>query len=261
MKYKKTNRSFLNQYCNWDGLESIFLSFDIDWAPDFILEDLANLLESTNATFMLTHDSKFTRVLEKNFSVGTHPNLRTGSSQGKDIHECINFYKENNLSKFTLNRFHVLGFAYPDIVALSREGLKLDSSSLYLNHHYLTPHMQKEIDVISAPYFWEDGMRLNNRINHNDSYIDFECPGLKIFDFHPIDIYLNTFSIEQRNEFKDSFNSVNDATEDTARKFVNKKFHGTRDILIELLNMKKTNKLKIYDLDHLNIAFRDTLNN
>ena len=46
---------------------------------------------------MLTHDSKFTRVLEKNFSVGTHPNLRTGSSQGKDIHECINFYKENKL--------------------------------------------------------------------------------------------------------------------------------------------------------------------
>ena len=260
VKYNnKKYNDFLRAYCNWEKLESIFLSFDIDWAPDFILKDLRNLLDETNASFMVTHDSQYTRELENIFSVGTHPNLRKGSSQGDDIFECIDFYKSNNLSRFTINRFHVLGFAYPDVVALSQEGLKLDSSSLFLNHHFITPHYQEEIDVISAPYFWEDGMRLNNRTSYDDSFIDFECPGLKIFDFHPIDIFLNTFSIEQRNEFKNSFDSVNDATEDEAKKFVNSKIHGTRDILKELIQMKNLGKFKIYDLDFLNDRFRELL--
>ena len=255
----KEYKDFINEICNWDTLESIFLSFDVDWAPDYMLDDLINLLGDAPATFFITHNSKCVRKIEDNYSVGTHPNLSKGSSQGDGIDQCIEFFKKKKLSKFTLNRFHILGFSYRDLVALSKEGLELDSSSLFLNHHYLTPHFQNELNIVNAPYFWEDGMRLNNKVSYNDSFINYNCPGLKIFDFHPIDIYLNTYSIEHRNEFKFSFDSVINAKKGDAEKFINKSHRGTRDILIELLEKRKRNEFKIYDLGFLNNRFRDIL--
>lgn len=256
---KKLDKDFLKKYCNWNALETIFLSFDIDWAPDYMLEDLTNLLGNTKATFMLTHKSDMSTEIQKSFSTGTHPNLCKGSSQGEDITQCIDFFKKNKLSDLKLNRFHVLGFSYRDLVSLSEEGLELDSSSLFLNHHYLLPHYQEELNIINAPYFWEDGMRLNNKVDYEDEYIDFNCPGLKIFDFHPIDIYLNTYSIDHRNSFKNSVKSVSEASKNHSETFINKSIYGTRDILKKLLTMRNQGKFIVEDLSFLNSTFRETL--
>ena len=106
-KENKEYKDFLQEFCNFNSLQTIFLSFDVDWAPDYMLEDLINILGKTSATFMITHDSKCVRQIEENFSIGTHPNLSKGSSQGEGIDECIEFYKSNKLSSFSLNRFHI----------------------------------------------------------------------------------------------------------------------------------------------------------
>ena len=55
--------------------------------------------------------------------------------------------------------------------------------------------------MIIAPYFWEDGYTFQQKFM-DDDIIDWETKGLKIFDFHPLDIYLNTTSKVQRDNFK-----------------------------------------------------------
>ena len=74
-----------------------------------------------------------------------------------------------------------------------------------------------------------------------------------------IDVYLNTYSIEQRNNFKKSFKSVINATKTESEKFVNNKFFGTRDILIDLLNREKKGDFEIQDLNSLNTYMRNSL--
>ena len=252
-------RNFLKKCCNWDSIETVFLSFDVDWAPDFMLFDLMEILSNTKATFMHTHKSKGVDECIKNFSAGTHPNLSPGSDQGNSIEEIINFFNENKLHNFALNRFHVLGFSYPDLVKLSKAGLKLDSSTLLFNQHHIAPNYNQALDLISVPYFWEDGVRLTHKPNDKEYSINLIDPGCKVLDFHPIDIYLNTYSMEQRNTFKKSFKSVIDATEAETEKFVNKKFYGTRDILIDLLKNRKNGIFEIQDLDFLNKYTREVI--
>ncbi len=254
-KYK----DFLNKCCNWNATETVFLSFDVDWAPDFMLTDLMELLSNSKATFMHTHQSDIVKELINNFSSGIHPNLSNGSDQGKNIDEVINFFKNNQFDDFTLNRFHILGFSYPDLVRLSQEGLKLDSSTILFNQHHIVPSHNQAIDLISIPYFWEDGLRLTHNPKEQEHLIDFENPGCKVLDFHPIDVYLNTYSIEQRNNFKKSFKSVINATKTESEKFVNNKFFGTRDILIDLLNREKKGDFEIQDLNFLNTYMRNSL--
>ncbi|MEL6814726.1 MAG: hypothetical protein AAFP03_07920, partial [Cyanobacteria bacterium J06598_3] len=52
---------FLDTYCNWKQLNTIHLTFDIDWAPDFMIASVMSLLESyeAKASFFLTHPSEF----------------------------------------------------------------------------------------------------------------------------------------------------------------------------------------------------------
>ena len=45
--------------------------------------------------------------------------------------------------------------------------------------------------LIKVPYFWEDDIHCHMQLN--DSIESIACkPGLRVFDFHPIHVFLNT---------------------------------------------------------------------
>ena len=78
MKYKTDHvltKEFLHDFCNWGKGRSICITVDIDWAPDYMLEDVAKLLEDVSPTFFATHDSPKSRELSKIFDFGIHPNV------------------------------------------------------------------------------------------------------------------------------------------------------------------------------------------
>ena len=56
-------------------------------------------------------------------------------------------------------------------------------------------------NLIRVPYFWEDDTHiLYKDINSVDYYLN--TPGLKVFDFHPIHIYLNTEDLNRYEKIK-----------------------------------------------------------
>ncbi len=256
MKLKK-NKSFLNNFCNFNKLNNLMLSFDIDWAPEFMIEDLLDITDKVNLTIFNTHNSNILKTIDKKrISLGIHPNLQRNSSQGTDDFKVKNYVKKIGNMKYL--RFHLLGHSYRDLKFFAKEGAKIDSSTLLINQNYLSPLYHPDIDLVRVPYVWEDGMTLNFKTNIRKS-LDLYSPGLKILDFHPIDIYLNTSNIEQRNKFKKLYSSVLDVPKQEAEKFINKKNYGIRNFLIDILELIRVKKIKTSNFNELNYEFRKNI--
>jgi len=75
--------------------KEIAITLDVDWAPDFVIEDVAELLinSSVRATWFVTHASSAIDDLRKRpdlFELGIHPNFLPGSTQGADVDSVLN---------------------------------------------------------------------------------------------------------------------------------------------------------------------------
>ncbi len=64
---------------NKNYTDTIFLTFDIDWACDGVLADTIDMVEQADicATWFVTHDTPLLNRLRKNpkFELGIHPNF------------------------------------------------------------------------------------------------------------------------------------------------------------------------------------------
>lgn len=256
--FNATQQDFLNENCNYDAKETIFLSFDIDWVPDYMLQFTADLVSHLDVSFMHTHASPVCAKIVEHFPSGIHPNIQKNSDQGETIDDSIKFLSNLGVS-FETCRFHVLNYGYPDLIKLSERGTKLDSSNILFNGKNIIPTYHHDLDMILAPYFWEDGIYLRGKdLRGSQNIIDWETPGLKIFDFHPLDIYLNTSSMNQRNIFKQSVRKLQDTEEKFSRPFINNTANfGSRDILLDLISKEKKGEITIKSLETLNNEFRE----
>ena len=75
---------------------ALVLSFDIDWAPDFAIDAVAQKLisRSVKATWFVTHLSPaISRLAERPdlFELGIHPNFLPGSDHGGSPAEVLAF--------------------------------------------------------------------------------------------------------------------------------------------------------------------------
>ena len=74
------------------------LTFDIDWAPDYMILHCLELIESAGykATFFATHSTPLNKeIVDRGHNLGIHPNFLPGSSQGSNVEEviseCLNY--------------------------------------------------------------------------------------------------------------------------------------------------------------------------
>ena len=74
---KKIKEIKVNDQSTWK--QHVFLTFDTDWAKDFIIEDTINILlkYNLNATFFATGMSSLIKELlySTSFEIGIHPNF------------------------------------------------------------------------------------------------------------------------------------------------------------------------------------------
>ena len=74
-------------------MSPILVTLDIDWAPDWMVEDVVERLvrAGVRATLFATHDSPLLRSLEGNseIEIGLHPNFLPGSSHGSTPEEIF----------------------------------------------------------------------------------------------------------------------------------------------------------------------------
>lgn len=220
--------------------DKIALSFDIDWAPDFVIDFTAQILVRNNikATWFITHKSEAVERLFKYpelFDLGVHPNFLEHSTQGRNKSEIMNFVMNIVPDAKTVRTHGMYYSAEISKLFAQKYGLKFDSSIYLKEMPDIRPQNIYYEDnlLIRLPYFWEEsGEMMNPKPSFNiGQRLDYS--GLKIFDFHPIHIFLNSKSMKNYNNLKKSFD-LNVCLEKDIQPFVNKGL-GARTLLLDLI--------------------------
>ena len=191
----------------------IFLTFDIDWADDLVIEDTIDLVEKVdvNATWFVTHKTPLLDRLRENpkFELGLHPNfnnLLAGDSQnGSSVKEVIQRLKDYVPEACCL-RSHSLCTSTKVLRLMPELGLTHESNL------YIPPESTMELQpfriwngVVRVPHGFEDDLFLLSAETKSAGFKNhmkmlLQHGGARVFDFHPIHAYLNTENIARYEE-------------------------------------------------------------
>jgi hypothetical protein len=185
-------------------LNNPMITLDCDWAPDFVLEYVADILtkNKVKATWFITNKSPFLSELESNplFELGIHPNFDMNSTHGNSVDEVLTNMKKIVPDALSI-RTHNLFQSTPILLQFQKYGIKNDVSLLLYKTPNLQPHYLKYFKLFRLPFFWEDDLEMEEQALWNETNI-FSMKGLKIFNFHPIHIFLNSKDFSTYNTLK-----------------------------------------------------------
>jgi hypothetical protein len=187
-------------------VDDILITLDVDWAPDFMIREVAELLRSSNvrSTWFVTHESEAIRDLEKDrrFEVGIHPcaHTKTIDSMVKSIGELRRLFP-SAISMRTHGLFHS---SFLRKVERVDYGIEIDSSIYLREMPNIAPFYTyyDRAPLLNVPFFWtEDGEMYSPRPTFRAAD-KTSGPGLKVFTYHPVHIWLNSVTMNRYNELK-----------------------------------------------------------
>lgn len=181
------------------------LTFDIDWAPDWCVEDILDLLNNykVKATFFITHPSPtIERISSEGHEVGLHPNFLPGSSHGGSVKEIMEYglrlYPNARVIRAhgLVQSSHLLETIFTEFSSLQYD---LSQYAHALPSPVMTKWKYNQADFHRITYNWEDDFYFYHpKFLWDGSGI----PGDVIFDFHPIHIALNSNGPAQYSALK-----------------------------------------------------------
>lgn len=196
--------------CNSTWENRLFLTLDIDWANDDVINHSIDIIEKhdASATWFVTHQ---TPVLErirnnKKFELGIHPNFnfllngdaRNGRNASEVIDRLMTIVPEARSvrshfmtqSSYLMNLFKSKGLTHECNHFVPEQALIKLKPWLHWN------------EMIKIPYFWEDDVACQSKANSRMCKLKNRA-GLKVFDFHPIHIFLNTECMSRYDRCRD----------------------------------------------------------
>jgi len=216
-----------------------FITFDVDWAHDEVVFDVHQLVASfgINTTWMVTHKSDYLEELSRtpNCELGIHPNfnyLLSGDSRlGKSAEEVV-ARMLMLVPSCKVVRSHSVCQSSRISQIFWRSGIKFESND-YLPASMISvlDPWQLEMGIIKIPYFFADELACLL----SPPPITELCrrSGLKVFNFHPIHVFLNTESLDRYEMTR--------PLHQKPKELINYRYegYGTRSRLIELLEFCK----------------------
>lgn len=179
-----------------------YLTFDMDWACDEVLHDTLDLLEtySIKSTWFVTHDTPALARMRGNglTELGIHPNFNALMGDGpgnvktarEEIERLMQLVPEARSV-----RSHSMTQSSQLLDLFKEYGLDKDCNHFipHTEGYPLKPWKMWN-GLTRVPYFWEDDVHIlyNWEIQPDDL---LTAKGLKVFDFHPVHIALNTESM------------------------------------------------------------------
>jgi len=220
----------------------IFLTFDLDWASDEVLQNTFERLIQLDipATIFATHWSSYIEYLSKLsiFEIGPHPNfnfLCQGDFRyGASVSEVLDFYETFCNKKIIRSHDSFIKTEY--LKEISKRGYTHESNFLIRQSHNsalrLAPFQAWGQETIRVPITWEDdewfyGERDVNTIKEELSN------QLKVFNFHPIHVYINTSCVENYNAIKHKQHDPGFLSS-----MINKQRFGVKDAFEQLIHAK-----------------------
>ena len=218
-------------------MNEIGITLDIDWAPDEVVEYVLKLLEKhqVKATIFATHDSALLKSLDNvRYEIGIHPNFNNSNNYDRTIAELKTVYPEASGV-----RSHGLFQSSQILQLFLNNGLKYDVNTYIPLREglYLFTRLKK---LVCIPYYWEDGTHFSNQNIFEISKLQIHKRGLKIYNFHPMHIFMNTRSPEHYNKYKPFYHQS-----DILAGYRNTE-QGIQTLFLELLQYITESKLPTY---------------
>jgi len=218
-------------------LDSIVITLDVDWAPDFMIDGAARLLceRGVRATWFVTHRSPAVERLAEDplFELGLHPNFLPGSTHG-DSWDAVLAHCAELVPGAISMRTHSLVQSTPLLDHVAAETDVRVDASLYLPHGPgLRPleHWSGRGSLVRVPFLWEDDLEMARPVPVWSIDGLPSAGGLKVLDFHPVHVFLNSVAMDGYEALKRE-GPLRDADESTARQFVNDAVSGARDMFV-----------------------------
>ncbi len=179
------------------------LSFDTDWVPQFVLDYVFDILNVYNmpATFFCT--SSYVFPSSDIFEKALHPNYLPHSTHGTTNDSCLTYVK--NLYPHAIgHRSHCYYWHSGLEPLLINHGISYDSSCIMPFQSHLKVH--SFYDIIRIPVWCGDNLLMRmfpKSKKFKPPHMD--TPGLKVLNFHPIHIYLNSNDLSTVRALQSSF--------------------------------------------------------
>ncbi len=226
----------LNNEQSWKN--KIFITFDVEWVSDFVLAHVLDLLEKAKvkATFFATHPTSLLEKIQANelFDLGLHPNfnflLEGDFRYGKNYQEVVDYYLAIVPTAVSF-RSHALTQNTLILNYCKQKGLSHESNLLlpYLTGINATPYQCNATKLVRAPFVWDDYTTCLNKATF-DLHAVLETTGIKVFNFHPLHVFLNSCNLDVYEVSKQ-----NQHDKDKLSAFTNKSSYGVYNFLAELL--------------------------
>jgi hypothetical protein len=223
-------------------MNRVCLTLDIDWASDEIIAYCVEILKEygCKATIFATGKSPLLEELsDQLFEIGIHPNFNGTSVFTEKVDELLEIYP-NSIGM----RSHGL-FSSSNILLMCREkGIKYDCNTILPYHTGLYP-VERFPEFYSIPYNWSDDNYLKRGLNYTFDEQFVKVEGLKLFTFHPIHLYMNTFSPSHYSEYKVHYQSVPKLAP------YRNEGNGIKSYFIQLLKYLKNNNIQTWKCSEL----------
>jgi hypothetical protein len=182
--------------------DKVFLTIDLDWAHDAIIEDTLNLLieYNTKATILITHETPLIEEMRKNYNLelGIHPNLEQDISKFDDLTTVT----QKRLSDLKLIVPEAITFRSHSTTNSSRimevardHGIQYDLNFFIEFHQeFYFSYWRIWNGMTRVPYIWTDDVYISEPQRESDQTFRsiINWPGIKVLNFHPIHIFLNS---------------------------------------------------------------------
>jgi hypothetical protein len=219
----------------------ICFSFDIDWAPEAVIEDLLNLLASykTPATLFATHRSELLvkEEVRDYHEIGIHPNFNRSLNGNSTVNfqQIIDDLRTIYPAAVGL-RSHSLAHSCPILIYCLEKNFIYDSNIYVPFGKNITPF--DYFGLIRIPYNWEDDGQWVAGKDFSESGLDLNS-AINILSFHPIHVYLNTPNQAYYESVKEFYQ-----VPEKLINLRNTRIPGTRDLLISLLEYCESQNLE-----------------
>jgi hypothetical protein len=237
------------QFYNIDAPTTFSLTTDIDWAPDYAIEDVFGLVEASgfSLTAFATHPSTILKAPPKWLEIGLHPDFTRPDPQhgiSRKILELKELYPNSIGVRAHRNVFG------QNIAHLAREAKMTYDASVLLWVRPWCQIFRDQFGLVRMCYNWEDGVHADMGLDWSLSHVPISGPGLKIFNIHPIFIYLNCPNDDYRRDAVRHYRDLQNAPERDLKPLIYKGY-GARSFLIDLLAKLKDDGLTSIRLDSM----------
>jgi hypothetical protein len=221
-------------------MDDIFLTFDMDWACDEVIAHTLDILEArdVSATFLITNETPVLERIRANgrFELGIHPNFNKTLSgeENKPLGDIIDDIMRI-VPEAVTERAHALTHNTLISFELRRRGILYDSNVYipFYSDMAILPFSAPS-GITAAPFFFADDIYFFHQNEKTPAKMYLKRSGLKVFDFHPIHIYLNAASFDTYLRSKEVSRNPEEL-----KKLINTDIYGAADFLNDVINLGK----------------------